>query len=182
MRDQAFFNLVAAGLAFGVVLLVVVWTAVSASANTSSPYTPSASKAHMYLTIQINPVTGWPQYSPANFTVPAGEVVFMIVDYDSPANWTSCTCNASGTVGGTETINGTTTSIVSSSNVAHTFTIPSLHVNVLSPGMATVTFTVDLTQPGTFSWYCETPCGTNGYTGGPMSTPGYMTGTMTVVG
>ena len=180
MRDQTFYNLVAAGLALGVVLLVVAWAAVSASANTSPPSTPPAGPAHMYLTVQINPLTGWPQFSPANFTVPVGEVVFTIVDYDSPMNWVGCTCNVSGTVGGTETVNGTSMPAVPSSNVAHTFAIPSLHVNVLSPGMSTVTFTIDLTHGGTFTWYCQTPCGTNGYTGGPMSTPGYMTGTMSV--
>ena len=180
MRDQTYYNLVAAGMAFGAVLLVVVWAAMSAAANGSPAPTPSTGPAHMYLTIQINPATGWPQYSPANFTVPTGVVVFTIIDYDSPMQWTGCRCNVTGTAGGTETVNGTAVSAVSNTNVAHTFAIPSLHLNVLSPGMSTVTFTVDLTQAGTFTWYCESPCGTNGYTGGAMSTPGYMTGTMTV--
>lgn len=180
MKDQTFYNLVAAGLAFGVMVLLVVWAAASATADASPAPAPLAAPAHMYLTVQINPETGWPQYSPANFTVPAGAVIFTIVDYDSPMNWTGCACNVTGTVGGTETVNGTSLSVVPNANVAHTFSIPSLHLNVLSPGMSTVTFTADLTHAGTFTWYCETPCGTNGYTGGPMGTPGYMTGTITV--
>ena len=181
MKDQTWYNLVAAGLALGVMVMVVAWATISATANASPSSPPPTGAAHAYLTVQINPETGWPQYSPANFTVPAGAVVFTIIDYDSPTNWTGCSCNVTGTVGGTEIVNGTSHSVVPNTNVAHTFSIPSLHLNVLSPGMSTVTFTVDLTQAGTFTWYCVTPCGTNGYTGGPMSTPGYMTGTITAV-
>ena len=181
MKDQTYYNLVAAGMAFGVMVLVVVWAAMSATANAGPSSISPSGPAHMYVTVQINPETGWPQYSPANFTVPTGEVVFTIIDYDSPMNWAGCSCNVTGTVGGTETVNGTAVSAVLSSNVAHTFSIPSLHLNVLTPGMSTVTFTIDLTQAGTLTWYCESPCGTNGYTGGAMSTPGYMTGTITVV-
>lgn len=136
---------------------------------------------NMYLTIQINPVTGWPQYTPANFTVPTGEVYFTITNYDVPANFTGCQCNVTGTVGNVENVNGTAYSLVNNSNVAHTFDIPTLGVNVLSPGMSTVTFELDLTQPGTYTWLCEMPCGADGMTGPPMGIPGYMTGTMTVV-
>jgi hypothetical protein len=181
VKYQEYNNLIAVGVALVAVVLVLVWATMAASSNGGPTSTQPTGPAHMYLTIQINPVTGWPQYSPANFTVPAGEVVFTIVDYDSPMNWTSCTCNVNGTVGGTETVNGTSYSVVSNANVAHTFDIPSLHLNVMSPGMSTVTFAVDLTQAGTYTWMCVTPCGINGYTGGAMSTPGYMSGTMTVV-
>jgi plastocyanin len=182
MKDHEYYNLVAGGLAFGVVMLMVVWTAVAAasSGSSSAPEAPPAGAANMYLTIQINPENGMPQYSPANFTIPTGEVVFTIVDYDVAASWDGCTCNVTGTVGGTETVNGTSYAVVPSSDVSHSFDIPSLGLNVLSPGMSTVTFTLDVTQAGTYTWYCEMPCGADGYTGDPMGEPGFMTGTMTV--
>ncbi len=181
MKDQTYYNLVAGGLALGVVVLLVVWTGLTVGAGTgtasgsSSPPAP----AHMYLTVQINPVTGTPQYSPANFTVPAGEVIFTIIDYDSPMAWSACPCNVSGTVGGTETVNGTSLTAVPNTNAAHTFTITSLNVNVVSPGSSTTTFTLQL-SPGTYHWVCLAPCGANGYSGAPMGVPGWMAGTMTV--
>lgn len=180
MKDQEYYNLVAAGLAFAVVIVFLLSAVMSTAAHsTSSPASPSG-PAHVYLTVQMNPDTGMPQFSPANFTVPTGEVIFTILDYDSVMNWSGCTCNVTGTVGGTEAVNGTSYSTVPTSNVAHTFTIPSLGLNVLSPGGSTVTFTVDLTKTGALSWFCEDPCGANGYTGAPMGVPGYMSGTMTV--
>jgi len=183
VRDQEYYNLVGAGLAFGVVLMFVLWAGVASTANASAASPVGADPpANMYLTIQLNPVTGWPQYSPANFSVPSGLVVFTIVNYDVPANWSGCPCNVTGTVGDTETVNATTYAEVPSSNVAHTFDIPALGLNVLVPGMSTVTFALDLTQPGTYTWICEMPCGADGFSGPPMGLPGYMTGTITVGG
>jgi uncharacterized membrane protein YphA (DoxX/SURF4 family) len=134
------------------------------------------------LSINLNPSNGWPQYSPANFTVPTGTVVFTITDNDSPTNWSQCPCVVSGTVGDNELINGTPAHIVSQSNVAHTFNIPSLGLSTYSPGLSVVRFTVYLTNPGTFQWFCMAPCGagSNPYQTPPMGTPGYMTGTMTI--
>lgn len=168
-------------MALGVVVLVVAWTAMAAASNSNpaSASQSSESPTNMYLTIQLNPLNGMPQYSPANFSVPTGDVVFTIVNYDMPANWSGCSCNVTGTVGGTETVNGTSYSVVSNTNVAHTFDIPALHLHVLVPGISTVTFEVDVTQSGTFTWFCEMPCGADGFTGAPMGEPGYMTGTMT---
>ena len=52
------------------------------------------------LTISINnssgPSNGWPQYTPANFTVPTGRVIFTITDNDSPTAWSSCPCVVTG--------------------------------------------------------------------------------------
>ncbi len=182
MKDREYYNLVAAGLAFSVVVLLLVWTGVTASANANAPPSPASSgPAHMYLTVQVNPVNGQPQYSPANFTVPHGVVLFTILDFDAPVAWSGCPCNVTGTVGGTESVNGTPMSDVPSTNIAHTFTIPDLNLNVVSPGMSTVTFTVDLASPGVYTWVCVDPCGSDGYSGAPMGVPGYMSGTMTVV-
>jgi hypothetical protein len=183
MSEQQFFNT----LAVIAVLVVLGCFGAAYAGSAAAPSAPAATTgsgsptSYMYLTIVINPNTGMPQYSPSNFTVPAGTVVFTIVDQDAAVNWSACQCNVSGTVGGTETLNGTALSEVNASNAAHTFSIPSLGVNVISPGNSTITFTLDLNQTGPFSWYCEAPCGSAGYMGAPMGVPGYMTGTMDVV-
>lgn len=57
--------------------------------------------------------------------------------------------------------------------LAHTFTVPSLNLNIPLPLSSTVVayFTVD--KAGTFLWYCETACGDPA-----MSTAGWMTGSL----
>ncbi len=134
--------------------------------------------------------SGFPQYvlnstsgsgSGTNFTLPEGLLIVTITDHDTPASWGGCSCNVKGTVGGTETINGTPTSYVNPANVAHTFDVPQIGVNVLVPGQSFVAFEVNLKQTGSFRWECLAPCGSgpNGY-GFPMFTPGFMEGTLTV--
>jgi uncharacterized membrane protein YphA (DoxX/SURF4 family) len=134
------------------------------------------------LSINIAP-NGWPQYSPANFTVHTGQVIFTIVDNDSPMNWTGCPCPVLGTVGGVEYVNGTPIHIVSSNNVAHSFNVPDLSLAVYSPGANTTRFTVDITRTGEFVWFCVVPCGTGAdpYNTPPMGVAGFMEGTITVV-
>jgi heme/copper-type cytochrome/quinol oxidase subunit 2 len=69
---------------------------------------------------------------------------------------------------------------VPADTVAHTFTIPSLNINIPIPVSATVvaTFTVDKT--GTFVWFCMTACGSGSDgLGGAMAAPGWMTGDLT---
>lgn len=183
MKDQTFYNLVAGGVAFGIVTMMVVWTGLIAGAGAhtgAAPSDDSAAPANMYLTVQVNPDNGMPQYAPSNFTVEQGLVIFTISDYDSVEPWAACPCNVTGTVGNVESINGTTVSEVPSSNAAHTFTIAALGLNVVSPGNSTVTFEVDFTHAGTYVWTCLAPCGSSGYSGAPMGQPGYMSGTITV--
>jgi hypothetical protein len=179
MADQNFFNVTTAI----VLLLVFVVGGLALSAEGTGSPAPTAPGAVSYLnlTIDLNATTGWPQYSPANFTVAAGEVRVTITDHDAAMPWPGCTCNVTGTVGGLETINDTSVSELSSSNIAHSFDVPSLGINVLSPGGSVVAFTLFLNQSGTFTWFCEAPCGADGYTGAPMGVSGYMTGTMSVV-
>jgi hypothetical protein len=181
---------VTGALCVAVVTFVIAWFSLAAIYNipvgagspSTSPTgtTGSSAPSNMYLTIQINPATGMPQYSPANFTVPAGTVDFTIVDYDLPIAWSGCACNVTGTVTGGESINGSATvTNVPWTNAAHTFTIPSIGENVVSPGLSTITFALDLTA-GTYTWWCMAPCYTSGNSGPPMGMPGYMTGTITV--
>ncbi len=183
MKAPAYYNAVAGVLAIDVLaMLVALPVAFPSTGSTATATSTSGQTSYMNLTIAFNATTGWPQYSPANFSVPQGRVVFTITDQDSVANWTGCPCTVQGTVNGVETINGTPYSTVPTSNVAHTFSIPALGLNVVSPGLSLVSFTMDVTKAGTYSWFCMDPCGTDpgGFSGGPMSAPGYMSGTMTV--
>lgn len=168
-------TLMSLAIGFG---LVVALPAVPAA----NPTEPSGPAVYVNLTVSINPLNGWPQFSPANFTVPAGWVVFTIVDKDAPMSWSECPCPVKGTSGGVELINGTSVGRVGAANVAHTFNIPALGLQVLSPGQSVVQFSLDVTQSGEYIWYCFAPCGTGAdpYNTPPMDVPGYMTGTMTV--
>ncbi len=141
------------------------------------------------------------------FQVPAGSVIHMtIYGYDgcTPLRnnfWGGVT----GTIGGTADVNGRPVSVINSwsgCNVAHTFSIPGLNLNVpmASPGLTatpcgtspctsgpkeTMTFSFRSPKtPGTYIWQCRVPCGggfIDGF-GGPMQTLGYMTGNMEVMG
>jgi hypothetical protein len=140
------------------------------------------------------------------FSVPAGTRVDMtILGYDG------CTPlrnnfwgYVSGTTGGVAFENGRPFTVLSSwsgCNVAHTFSIPSINLNVPigSPSLTanlcgtspctsgphqTMTFSfVTPHTPGSYFWQCRVPCGggfIDGF-GGPMQTFGFMTGNMEVV-
>jgi len=142
------------------------------------------------------------------FEVPANTRVNITIDeYDgcTPLRnpvWGRVT----GTIGGVEYVNGTPTSLLNSwagCTVAHTFTMPALGINVPLASPTTLKENQNLctTSPctsgphqvvtfsfmtpavgGTFRWQCIIPCGL-GYVdgnGGPMATPGYMSGQMQV--
>jgi hypothetical protein len=145
------------------------------------------------------------------FKVPAGSVVNMtILGYDG------CTPlrnqefgQVTGTVGGVAYVDGKPVTQLNSwgaCNVAHTFSIPGIGLNVpmASPSLSqsgtnafcgtspcttadvhrTVTFSFHTpTTAGTYFWQCRIPCGggfIDGF-GGPMQTLGFMTGNMEVV-
>ncbi len=181
MRDQSYFGLVAASVMFAVLTGGFAVLAGAPLAPVGGP-SPLSTTSYLNLTIELNRTTGWPQYSPANFSVPLGRLIVTIVDEDSPVTWPACACRVAGTVGGVEEVNGTAVANVNPGNVAHTFTVGALGINVLSPGESTVSFALELTQPGEFTWNCMMPCGegADGYTSPPMGVPGFMTGTMVV--
>ncbi len=111
-----------------------------------------------------------------------------------------------GTDGNVMTINGKTISLIDSNSgngVAHTFSIPTLGINVplqavdgtastfcsvaapcpLSAEHNVIKFSFKTPGPGQYPWQCFVPCGL-GYlfgNGGPMQTIGYMGGFMKVV-
>jgi Cupredoxin-like domain len=137
----------------------------------------------------VTGIDGWPRYAPSTITVPAGKpVTLTITNYDD-ANTPLGAGSPYNTVqGGRETVNGKPVTFVNNKMIAHTFTIPALHVNAAIPmetagaGLSnTVTFTFTPHKRGTYTFQCFTPCGTgkNGV-GGPMMKPGFMQGTLIV--
>jgi heme/copper-type cytochrome/quinol oxidase subunit 2 len=140
--------------------------------------------------------------SAANITLPAHQLIKLtIVCYDDGAAnimgpqyaTVSGTQNNSETVVNNDNVNssqaasgiqvngGQTVSIVNASDVAHTFTIPQLGINVPIVPSSTVTVYFTISQTGTFFWFCETDCGSGPKgTEGAMSTPGWMTGAVNV--
>ena len=143
------------------------------------------------------------------FKVPAGTTVDVtVLGYDgcTPLRnpfWGKIT----GTAGNVENVNGAPVSVLDSwgsCSVAHTFSIPSIGLNVpiasptslkdnsnlcssspcTSGPHTTVTFSFKTpSTPGDYFWQCRVPCGL-GYLqgfGGPMQTLGFMTGEMEVV-
>jgi hypothetical protein len=185
MKDQTFYNTVS-GLAVLVVIASFGVGIYSGQLGGALPGTNGSGHpqvvAYLNLTVSINSTTGWPQYAPANFTVPRGEVKISITDDDSMMAWSTCLCQVAGTVNNLETVNGTAMGVIPSADVAHTFSIPALGLNLPSPGQSIVATSVWFNQTGSFTWLCEAPCGAgpDPYDSAPMGVPGYITGTLTV--
>jgi hypothetical protein len=142
------------------------------------------------------------------FKVPAGATVNVtVLGYDgcTPLRnpfWGKVT----GTIGGTENIDGKTVKALDSwrtCSVGHTFSIPGIGLNVpmgspttvaennalctdspcTSGPKATMKFSFHApTTPGSYFWQCRVPCGGGFVTGfgGPMQAIGFMTGQMEV--
>lgn len=93
----------------------------------------------------------------------------------------NATVNSTESSSGISIIGVQTVSSVPASQISHTFTIPSLGINVPVPVSSTVVATFTLNQTGTFLWFCETECG-SGPDGlaGAMATPGWMSGAVIV--
>jgi hypothetical protein len=111
----------------------------------------------------------------------------------------------SGTYGNVATLNGKLFRVINSNagvnGVGHTFTIPSLGINVplygnnpnanlcgaapctTSSPHKIIRFAFNSPGPGNYRWQCFVPCGAGWLfgNGGPMSTLGYMGGFMKVV-
>lgn len=63
--------------------------------------------------------------------------------------------------------------------IAHTFTIPSLGLNVPVGTSSTVVVFFTIDTPGTYTWLCMTACGAGADgLGGAMATPGWMEGSV----
>lgn len=150
----------------------------------------------------------WVSYGPTtDLTVPANAYVTVIIDqYDGGEAITNpYFARVHGTIGGTATVNGRTVTKTDPKTIGHTFTLHAaptnqspLFVSVplpavsddapVAPGSSyprpnVVKFSFRTSCcPGQYVWNCEFPCGDGYYAkfGGPMSTHGYMSGTLTV--
>jgi plastocyanin len=137
----------------------------------------------------VTGLDGWPRYAPSTITVPAGKpVTLMITNYDDANTPLTAGQPYNAVQGGRETVNGKPVTFVGNKMIAHTFTVPALHLNAAIPmetagaGLSnTITFTFTPHKRGTYTFQCYTPCGTgkNGV-GGPMMKPGFMQGTLVV--
>ncbi len=175
-------------------------TAPAAAGRVGVTATAAAPTVHESLVVVPGSMTGhpgWPEFvGSKTIDFPAhSTVVLTIYSFDtgsSPLAKGLPYDKVSGTVGGSETVNGTSTTHVVNAQLAHTFTVPGLGLNIAIPVAATpkkgqplepvvVTATFHLGKAGSYTWQCYAPCGTgaNGEQG-PMMTPGYMTGEVVV--
>lgn len=138
--------------------------------------------------------------SSANISLPVNQTIrLVIMNYDD-GNASLLIPNdnvVSGTNGGTVFVasnadvnstqgrsgiivtGGQTITSVPSADVAHTFTVPALNLNVPVPLSSTVVAYFTISRAGTFIWFCETTCGFGASgTEGAMSTGGWMTGSL----
>lgn len=159
------------------------------SSSGSSASTPASNVSLVVQTGKMDGKPGWPRFVPANFSVTAGQkVVLTITSYDDgTAPLTSSMTAYDSVQGGTETVDGQPVTSIPNADISHTFTVPALGVNVPIPAVpsgqktVTVVFTFTPAKSGTFTWECMAPCGTGADgMGGPMATPGWMRGTLTV--
>ncbi len=177
---------------------LVVFLTGCGSQTTAQPNTPAPQPerhVQLNLAIVINQPgmhKDWPAYSPNNLVVPANSLVTITIkDYDlgdTPIPKNAPFTSVQGVVGGVASADGQSYSALAPEKIAHTFTISQLHINVPLPGDAksgasydSISFTFHTGKAGTYTFQCFDPCG-EGPSGweGPMSTKGYMMGTLTV--
>jgi hypothetical protein len=132
--------------------------------------------------------------SAGTISLPVNRTIeLVIVNYDDGAAdlVQSGVNSVSGTIGGSmfvasnDNINSTqgssgivirggeTVTSIPAGNVSHTFSAPSLHLNIPVPVSSTVIAYFTVTKAGTYLWFCLTACGD-----AAMSTTGWMTGSL----
>lgn len=175
-------------------VLVVVLTGCGSQPAVQKAPAPQPER-HVQATLQIivnqpGYQQDWPAFAPGSLAVPANSLVTITLhDHDLGLDSTLTKgtpfATVQGTVGGFATLNGKPYTELPPERIAHTFTIPQLHINVPLPGDGketdTITFTIHTGKAGTYTFQCFVPWGT-GQSGfeGPMATKGYMLGTLTV--
>ena len=161
--------------------LVITTNNYLASANHSQP---------AYYVLENGQLT-----SSAQIYLPSSTLIHLtIINYDSgPGNVPSTYANVMGTTNGTEFImndsavnmssgsEGQWVSTVPSADLAHTFTVPGMNLNILVPSQSITEATFHTGSSGMFQWQCEIDCGTgtSGWSGA-MTTPGWMMGQIVV--
>jgi hypothetical protein len=167
---------------------------VAVQAQTTAP-------THVYLSVDTPDMLKTdvgPAVLPSAVTVPANsDVTVTIMNFDDVTPLTGAYTKfaiAAGIAGkfttvivnrtnpnGPATAPAQTLAAVDPAIVSHTFTIPSLHLNVPLLASSRTTFTFHTGAAGKFEWHCQDPCGTGpaGWSGA-MSVQGYMGGELTV--
>jgi hypothetical protein len=210
---------------FAVVLCLVVFTVMAFLR--SNPATVDFTQGHqagqpLQLTIQTVGALGsgthasWVSYlvqAPDGswvhttlWQLPAHTKIHITIDqYDSGSPIRNPEIGRVLAAGDTATLNGKSYNLVNSylgNGLAHTFSIPTLGVNVPLPGVNsdaktfcgaapcqlneahnTIKFSITTPGPGSYPWQCFVPCGAGWLygNGGPMQTIGYMDGFLKVV-
>lgn len=165
---------------------------------TATSGTPGAGQqVPLTIVTDAGPQQDWPAFEPSSFSIPAAQLVTITVtNFDSatplPAALGSH-AKVTGVVGGAATVTpirqvrpytakGEARSVraINLKLVSHTFSIPSLGINVPIAANSRTSFTIRVAKAGNYSWTCFDPCGagTSGF-GAPMGLAGYMTGTVT---
>ncbi len=205
-QQRSSLTYVSVGLLFSIIFLVALAAGIDFALNAAFGSHSRPSIAHavqLNRHVQVNESIilnqpgyqkDWPAYSLSNIVVPAYSLVTVTIrNYDlgdTPLPNGSPFNTVQGVVGGVAYANGHYYSALAPDKVAHTFTVPQLHINVPVPGDATggkpyveVRFTFRTGATGSYYFRCFDPCGT-GASGwnGPMLTKGYMLGSLTVQG
>ncbi len=138
------------------------------------------------------------------YVVPANTLVHVtIYEYDTQTGLRNpFISQASGTVGGTFLLDGTTTKAINPDTASHVFAVPQIGLSVplegpgsnaknlcanapcsLSNAHETISFTFRTPGKGLYRWQCFVPCAAGFIqgNGGPMQTVGYMDGFLKVV-
>jgi len=134
----------------------------------------------------------WPRYTNPFWSVHVGQtVVLRITSYDTgtaPLSGVQTMFDTvSGTVSGTESVDGKSIRSVPNTQIAHTFTVVGLGLNVPIPaapagGSVTVIARFVAQRSGAFVWQCYAPCGSGPNSmGGAMSVTGWMEGRVRVL-
>ena len=178
-------------LTLGILVIVLTGCGSQQAAKTASAPPPQR-HVHLNLNIILNRPgyqQDWPAYAPNKLVVPANSLVTISLhDHDlgdTALPNGSPFVTVQGTIGGVAYLNGKPYASLAPEKIAHTFTIPQLHINVPFPGDGKesdiISFTFHTGKAGTYIFQCLDPCGT-GKSGfeGPMATKGYMMGTLTV--
>jgi hypothetical protein len=129
----------------------------------------------------------WPAMAPSDVTFAKGDnVVLTIKEYDDAPTALPAGSPYNAVSGGTMTLDGVAATTVSNENIAHTFSIPALGINVplaKAPEgkFSTTVFTFKVDKAGTYTWRCFTPCGGDPKgMGGSMATKDWMQGSLVV--
>ncbi len=158
----------------------------------SPPPVPQRATQYLTLDVLVSPGTGHAYFAPGNFTLSSETPVEVTIEnFDTSAAVASpMATQVRGVTNGEESVtfapgaNVVQVTSLGSNDVSHTFSISAgqlYNVNVPIPPAAApgrpsvVQFTLYLSHPGTFTWWCSAVCGQM-----PMGLGGGMAGVIVV--